>query len=162
MRWHVSWRFDPRALPLANTHYNRQSIGSPQFVAPGSCLVLLTADARALWVSLSQQHVLHAWPDAWNNSLFRNEGAGLSSELIREAVAATRWHFGAVPANGMITFIDVAKIRHKRDPGRCYLKAGFRRVGTTKTHGLHVLQLVESDMPPAEMPFGAQSELLLG
>lgn len=44
--WRVSDRFDPRALPLADAHYNRRKAGSPQFVPPGRCVVLLTADAR--------------------------------------------------------------------------------------------------------------------
>ena len=26
----------------------------------------------------------------------------------------------------MITFVDADKVRRKRDPGRCYIKAGFR------------------------------------
>jgi len=90
--WHLSWRADPRALPLADRHYNRQKIGAPQFVPPGACLVLLTADADALWVTSAPiaEYVQHAWAGAWVCSLFRNEGPVLSSELIREAVAATR------------------------------------------------------------------------
>lgn len=32
--WRLSWRADPRALPLADRHYNRQKIGSAQFVPP--------------------------------------------------------------------------------------------------------------------------------
>lgn len=27
---------------------------------------------------------------------------------------------------GIVTFVDAAKVRHKRDPGRCYRKAGFK------------------------------------
>src|SRR5690242_7545534 len=49
--WYLSHRADPRAVPLADRHYNRQKPGTPQFVPPGRCLVLLTADAGALWVT---------------------------------------------------------------------------------------------------------------
>jgi hypothetical protein len=107
-RWHLSHRFDVRALPLADRHYNRRKVGSPQFCPPGSCLVLLTEDATALWVTSAPkgEYVRHAWPGAWVNSLFRNEGPILSSELIREAVAATCAFYGAPPKQGMVTFVD--------------------------------------------------------
>ena len=44
--------------------------------------------------------------------------------------------------------VDDDKTNHKRDPGRCYLKAGFKRVGTTQA-GLIVLQMAPADMPMA-------------
>lgn len=159
-RWHISHRADPRAAALADRHYNRQKIGSPQFVPPGRCLVLLTGDTRALWVTSwpFAEYVRHAWAGAWVNSLFRNEGAGLSSDLIREAVAATRWYWSDVPPLGMVTFVDAGKVRHKRDPGRCYRKAGFRPVGTT-VGGLVALQLLPDQMPAPVPPLGAQLTL---
>jgi hypothetical protein len=85
------------------------------------------------------------------NSLFRNEGAGLSSELIREAVAVTRGIYGDPPPLGMVTFVDADKTRRKRDPGRCYVKAGFKHVGFTKG-GLHALQLLPEAMPEPAQP----------
>jgi hypothetical protein len=42
--------------------------------------------------------------------------------------------------------IDPGKVRHKRDPGRCYLRAGFHPAGWTKG-GLRVLQLLPAEMP---------------
>lgn len=51
MRWHISDRADPRARVIADRHYNRQKIGTPQFVPPGRCLVLLTEKADALWIT---------------------------------------------------------------------------------------------------------------
>jgi hypothetical protein len=50
-RWIVSHRADKEALPLADRHYNRQKVGSPQFVPPGRCLVLLSECKKALWVT---------------------------------------------------------------------------------------------------------------
>jgi hypothetical protein len=44
-------------------------------------------------------------------SAFRNEGAGIASEMIREAVSATRAYFGDPPPLGMITFIDRKKVK---------------------------------------------------
>ena len=159
MMWHLSHRADRRALPLADRHYTRQKIGSPQFVPPGRCLVLLTAKADALWVTSwpFADYVRHAWPGAWMCSLFRNESDTLSSRLIREAVAVTRWRYGKAPLFSFITFVDEGKVIPKRNPGYCYLKAGWKVCGRTKG-GLLALQLLESDMPPAEPPCNAQLE----
>jgi hypothetical protein len=151
--WHLSHRAHPRAVELADRHYSRQKPGTPQFVPPGRCLVLLTTHADALWVSSWPEaaYVKHAWAGAWTCSLFRNEGPVLSSLLIRQALASTRWWWNEVPALGMVTFIDPARVRHKRDPGRCFLKAGFRKAGQTKG-GLLTLQCLPDAMPPAQPP----------
>ena len=160
MNWALSHRADPPARKLADRHYNRQSIGATQFVPPGRCLVLPSVCTRAFWVTSRPfaEYVKHAWAGAWICSAFRNEGAGLSSDLIRDAVAATRWKYGDPPALGMVTFIDRSKIRRKRDPGRCYLRAGFTRCGKTKG-GLLALQLLPEDMPLPAEPMGAQRGL---
>jgi hypothetical protein len=55
----------------------------------------------------------------------------------------------------MVTFVDPTKVRHKRDFGRCYRKAGFQHVGYTQG-GLVALQLLPADMPEAQAPNGAQ------
>lgn len=160
MRWHQSWRADPQAKALADRHYNRQNPDSAQFVPPGRCLVLVTLDGKAFWVTSwpEAQYTKHAWGGAWICSAFRNEGAGLSSELIREAVAATRHRWPEVPARGMVTFVDASKVRHKRDPGRCYLRAGFERCGETKG-GLLALQLLAPNMPAPDAACGTQGSL---
>lgn len=180
MNWRMSHRFDPRALPIADSHYNRQKPGTPQFVPPGRCFVLLTEKADALWVTSYPfaQYVKHAWAGAWINSLFCNRGRILSSELIVEAVAATRLFFD-LPALGMITFVDEAKTRKRRGklspPGKCYLEAGFRQAicpshmirvddcaacnGRSKG-GLVALQMLPCDMPEAAKPYSDQMELV--
>lgn len=152
MRWCLSHRADPEAVTIADRHYNRQKIGSPQFVPPGRCIVLKTICGRALWVTSwpFAQYVRHAWAGAWVNSLFRNEGAGLSSELILEAISATRSQWESPPL-GIITFVDADKTRRKRDPGRCYRKAGFQHVGFT-VGGLWAFQLLPDAMPEPALP----------
>lgn len=160
MRWHYSNRADPRALPLADRHYNRQKPGTPQFVPPGRCAVFLTEDADALWVTSwpFAAYVKHEWAGAWVNSLFRNESEHLSSYLILEALAATRWHYRqtdswlkeAEPEQGLITFVDDDEIK-SCNPGFCYLMAGFERVGKTQG-GLYALQMRLEDMPEPEEP----------
>lgn len=167
MRWHLSWRADPAANRLAKRHYTCQSRDSDQFVPPGRCLVLYlkTEAGEATWVTSwpFAEHTKHAWAGAWVCSIFRNEGAGVSSELIREAVAATRWKWPEIPAIGMVTMVDPAKTAAGRSawakPGRCYRKAGFREVGRTKEENLVVLALPPEAMPQAEAPIGAQGML---
>lgn len=153
MRWEVGTRFDPDAAAIADRHYNRRKVGSPQFVPPGRCLVLKAP--RAFWVTSwpFAEYVKHAWPGAWVCSAFRNEGEGLSSDLIIQAVAATRYHFGEPPDLGFISFVDRDKVRSKRDPGYCYLQAGWSRVGKTKG-GLIALQLLPAEMPEPEPAAG--------
>jgi len=134
--WTRSWRADPRGAALADRHYDRQKIGAKQFVPPGSCVV---------------------WAGAWINSLFRNEGAGLSSALIRAAVRASIDEFAAkgvaIPWRGMVTFVDSRKVR-SRNPGYCFKVAGFIRVGETKDEGLLAFALHPSRMPglPSYVP----------
>jgi hypothetical protein len=160
--WTVSHRFDPKSVAIADRHYNRQKVGSPQFVPPGRCLVL-RHDTSALWVTSwpFAEYTRHAWAGAWVNSLFRNETEHQSSALIRLAVAHTIHRWPDIPTLGMVTFVDAGKVRHKRDPGRCYLRAGFRNVGHTKG-GLVALQLLPDDMPPAESAMGVQLQLMTG
>jgi hypothetical protein len=167
--WLLSHRADPRALPIADRHYNRQRPGTPQFVPPGRCLVLLTADAGALWVTSwpFAEFVRHAWKGAWVNSCFRRESGPLASELIREALAVTAWHWPETPhitcpfcqrTVSMVTFIDRDKVRHKRDFGRCYIRAGFVRCHDTEG-GLATVHISPDALPEPKAPYSYQAEL---
>ena len=158
MNWSLSYRADPAARLLADRHYSRQKPGSTQFVPPGRCLVL--KHAEAIWVTSwpFPEYVKHAWPGLFVCSIFRNESTILSSTLICEALAVTRWKWPDMPDGGMVTFVNAEKVRKKRDPGRCFLKAGFRRVGTTKG-GLIALQLQAARFPPTQPPVGGNLAL---
>lgn len=167
MRWQTSWRADPDARVIADRHYNRRAIGAAQFVPPGRCVVLVIP-LEAFWVTSWQfaECVRHAWPGAWVCSAFRNERPDLhlSSTLIVEALAATQSVWPA-PPQGMITFVNRDKTKPKRDPGRCYLKAGFHASGTraccaalpseTKA-GLVALHMDPSEMPSPCAPLPAK------
>jgi hypothetical protein len=159
--WRQSWRSDPVGRAIADRHYNRQSIGADGFVPPGRCVVFL-ADTPALWVTSwpFAEFVRHEWPGAWINSCFRKEGSGLASEMIREAIAVTRWEWWPhVPELGMVSFVDPSKVEHKRQPGRCYLKAGFRLVGRTKG-GLLAFQMLPDEMPEPLEPQPKEGALI--
>lgn len=160
MLWRWSHRAEDRARLLADRHYNRQKPGAPQFVPPGRCLVLYAGrpGAEALWVTSwpFAEYTKHAWAGAWICSAFRNEGAGKASTLITQAVAATRAVFGEPPALGMVTFVDITKVRPTMVRGRpvwgwTYWRAGFTECGVTKG-GLLALQLLPEAMPPPRQP----------
>lgn len=161
MIWVRTNKFDQRARLVADRHYNRQKVGSSQFAPPGKTVILYAekSDNQALWVSSWQKYIMHDWKNSWNCSLFRNEGAGLSSELIRQAVAATIFEWGSPPSGGMITFVDPKKVKPKRTPGYCYVRAGFRLSGETKKRKLLVFQLLPSDMPKPQKPLESQLSL---
>lgn len=160
MIWTLAHRADPRCCALADRHYSRQKIGSPQFMPPGSCVCFyaVTPSGEAVWGTSAPfaQYVKHKWAGAWVCSIFRNEGAGVASDMIREAVAATKGFYDTPPEHGMLTFIDRKKVRPTKVRGKdvwgwTYRKAGFREVGETKG-GLLALQMKPSEMPAANFP----------
>jgi len=163
VRWTRTTKFDPRAAALADRHYSRGSPGSDQFMPSGRTIVLLTGRADAVWGTSWQvgDGVLwatHDWPLAWNCSIFRNEGDDLSSDLIREAVAATSALWGAPLEQGFVSFVDASRIR-STNPGYCFLRAGWHRAGQTRS-GKIVLQLDPADFPPPELPLHGGAPLL--
>lgn len=137
MTWELAHRADGDCLPIADRHYNRQKVGSPQFVPPGRCVVL--KQKAAVWVTSwpFAEFTKHDWKGAWVNSMFRKEDNAVASELIREAVAATRAEWPNVPPLGMVSFIDPKEvqprmIRGRQTWGHSYFEAGFVHVGYTK------------------------------
>lgn len=133
MHWIKTKRTDPNLLSLADRHYSRQTIGGKGIASPARSVCLISSDRKAGWVLLAPfpEYVQHAWRESWDNRFFRNESEMLSSELIREAVAVSLWvadlkDWGPPLRFGIITMVDPTQVRHKRDPGRCYLKAGFK------------------------------------
>lgn len=163
MNWRESFRADPVARVIADRHYNRQKIGTAQFVPPGRCYVLLQ-ERGALWVTSwpFAEYVKHEWAGAWVNSLFRNEGGGQASVMIRSAIAATRSKW-APPDIGCVTFVDPKHVkptirRGVAIYGYCYLMAGFKHVGFTKG-GLWAWQLLPADMPEPQHALGHQYEI---
>lgn len=155
MIWRMSHRFDTPARMLADRHYNRQKPGSPQFMPPGSCRVLLAENSRAVFgLSFPKaEFVKHAWAGAWICSIFRNEEAGpLASDLIVDALAIMRTQY-QVPALGCVTFVHPKHVpgilvRGERVKGFCFWKAGFELVGETKG-GLLAWQMRPERMPAA-------------
>lgn len=162
MRWLLSSSSDPRALAVVDgtgpfdgmgPHYSRRTPGSKTFTGVGQEVVLVTECGRAVWACIRQRtpHAVGSGVSRhrrgvdgkatdlrarylWRNMLFRNLGAGLSSDLIREATAVTyrEWiaRYGALPDEPLRTEIDVKAVR-SRNPGYCYMMAGWDK-GETK------------------------------
>lgn len=137
-RWEVVRRSDPRARALADRHYSRQTPGAAEFMASGRTLVLLGPDA--VWGAI--ENLDPAGAPRWRVSIFRNEGTILSSDLIAEATRVTyAWwesHYRARPIVPLQTEVDPARTRAKRDPGRCFRRAGWREVDQRR--GLVILE----------------------
>ena len=118
-------------------------------VGPGEKLLLVTPCARAAFGWRREKFRMDGQVGV-NCAFFRNEGAGRASDLIREAAAIAweRW-----PGERLYTFVDPGKVRHKRDPGRCFLRAGWRHVGWTKGgHGKNSLRILECLPPIPALP----------
>lgn len=136
--WQVRNRFDQAAAALADRHYCRRH-SSNQVGGVGRVLVLVTPCERALWVT--------KWPkagepwdhlDAYRCSYFRNEGAGLASELILEAMRLTVACWGEPPADRWVTWVDTRKVA-SANPGYCFKQAGWQRDRTYQHRYLHRL-----------------------
>jgi hypothetical protein len=161
--WQYTKRADKVAAKIADRHYSRQTIGSDQFTPPGRVLCLVTPDYNALWATSwpYAEYVNREYQTAWLNCIFRNESELRSSDLIIEAIAATRWYFGDPPADGMITMINQFEVKPIKRRGvdhwgYSYEKAGFRHVGYTKDAGFMIFQLCPDNMPKAAAPGAGQ------
>lgn len=120
---------NPTGMSIFLRHYTaRERRKVFQFVGPGEKEVLITVDAMALFVW--RKFISDAGEAGVNCAVFRNEGPVRSSELILAAdtVAWSRW-----PGERLYTYVDPLKVRHKRDPGRCFVRAGYSKCGMTKS-----------------------------
>jgi hypothetical protein len=104
-----------------------------QFVGPGEKMVLLTPDARALFVW--RKFISDSGEKGVNCAVFRNEKSeyGKASALIKDAkrLAWERW-----PGERLYTYVDPSEVLPKRDPGHCFIIAGFRLCGETLSRKL--------------------------
>lgn len=126
--WQVRHRFDKAAAALADRHYSRE-VRSPQVGGPGYILVLVTPCERAAWITKRNAVTSVARVNAdghhgYRCSLFRNEGAGLSSNLIVAAMDLTVELWGSPPDDGWLTYVDTRKVTSS-NPGYCFKQAGW-------------------------------------
>jgi hypothetical protein len=137
--WWITKDGDRDCLALYERHYSayRYKDGRVRvlFVGPGEKFVLRTerGDACFVWRRFKDD----SGQTGINCAMFRNESEHKSSELIRQAdaIADAVW-----PCRRHYTFVNAARVRSS-NPGYCFLAAGWRRCGMTKS-GLLVLERV--------------------
>lgn len=130
--WHRVTKFDRRACELADRHYSRRKVGSPQFMPPGQTIVLLTAAADAVfgWWRPAPESGIQSMNglDGWTCTIFRNESSVLSSLLILDAETAILEAGHSCGPDGLLTYVWDARIR-STNPGACFKHAGWRAAG---------------------------------
>lgn len=140
--WYRTRDGDPYGYDLMRRHYSSRNYRVQRqrlFVGPGRKLVLLSDDADALFVWRNFICDIQPPQDGYNCAVFRNEGETLSSLLISEAVNVVHELWGR---ERCWTLVNPTKIR-STNPGCCFLKAGWKRCGTSKT-GKIILAFGES------------------
>lgn len=130
--WWLTKDGDRSCLALYQRHYSarRYKDGriTTQFVGPGSPIVLRNADASALFVWREYLDDTIPKQEGVECATFRNEGQIQSSELIRQAdaIADICW-----PGKRHYTKVNPKEVR-SRNPGYCFIKAGWKRCGVAK------------------------------
>jgi hypothetical protein len=123
---HYSYKHSTRREDTSNASRN-------QFVGPGEHIVLTLPDYSALFVW--RKFIDDSGQSGVNCAVFRNESERLSSELILEAeqIAQERW-----AGERLYTYVNHRKVE-SNNPGYCFLCAGWKRCGYTKS-GLLILE----------------------
>jgi hypothetical protein len=154
--WRRTIKFDPACAALADNHYSRRTVGSPQFMPPGQTIVLHMPGAVFGWWRPHPSSGLKAMNglDGWTCTIFRNESTGiLSSELI---LAAETFITECGPS-GLITYVWDSKVK-STNPGACFKAAGWRVTGRSADGKKTLLQkpwvAVRKELGPALMGRG--------
>lgn len=131
--WERTTKFDKRGAELADRHYSRRTVGSPQFMPPGQTIVLVGRQGYpAVWgwwrPHPRYSKVAMNGLNGWTCTIFRNEGCILSSELVLEAEAALQDFAEDCGPDGMLTYVWDKKVA-SRNPGYCFKCAGWRPIG---------------------------------
>ncbi len=140
--WMRVTKFDARGVALSDRHYSRRKPGSPQFMPPGQTLVLVSPCARAVfgWWRPHPDAGIVAMNglDGWTCTIFRNEGAGVSSSLIVAAESALRARHDDCGPDGLLTYVDLRHVA-SANPGYCFKCAGWKRRGVSADGKKHLL-----------------------
>lgn len=140
--WTMTRDGDMDARALHRRHYSKYTYADGRdpklFIGPGEKMCLVTPECGAVFVW--RKFIDDAIPKQTgvNCAMFRNERPDLykSSDLVlaAEPYAHRRW-----PGERLYTYVNPWKVRAKRDPGRCFRKAGWSPCGTTRG-GLLILE----------------------
>lgn len=129
--WTRVKKTDRRACALADRHYSRRKVGSPQFMPPGQTIVLYAGeapdDAVFGWWRPDPASGIKAMNglDGWTCTIFRNESPVLSSTLVLAAEPAMAEFGYNIGPDGMLTYVWDKKVQSS-NPGFCFKMAGWR------------------------------------
>ena len=125
------------ARHVFDRHYSRYHYADGRkpklFVGPGEKTVLITPCLKGLFVW--RRFISADGQQGINCAIFRNEGAGRSSDLILDAEVIARSRWGN---QRFFTYVNPKKIR-STNPGYCFLKAGWTHAGRTKKRNYLIL-----------------------
>jgi hypothetical protein len=142
--WVVVPKGNKAAVALADGHYSRRKVGSPQFMPPGQTLVLVTPDGKAVfgWWRPHPSSGITAMNklDGWTCTIFRNTGPLRSSDLILAAERELLARYDVGP-DGLLTYVWDAKVA-SINPGYCFKVAGWKRIGRSQDDRKTLLQKV--------------------
>jgi hypothetical protein len=136
--WTRVGKADKACAALADRHYSRRKVGSPQFMPPGQTIVLSLPGAVWGWWRPHPSSGIRAMNglDGWTCSIFRNEGSGFrSSDLI---LAAEAFIEDCGPS-GLITYVWDRKVASP-NPGYCFQCAGYVVTGRSADNRKTLLQ----------------------
>jgi hypothetical protein len=129
--WRLAHKFDAVGARLADGHYSRRKVGSPQFMPPGETVILVGDDDLSVfgWWRPHPRSGIRAMNglDGWTCSIFRRVGGDRASDAIlaAEALLASRSTCGP---DGLLTYVWDAKVK-SRNPGYCFKVAGYHVAG---------------------------------
>ena len=134
--WIIGQDGEPELYAMYRRHYSARKNIRPKiklFVGPGEHIVLTTPKRNALFVW--RKFIDASGQKGINCSIFRNESGLLSSNLIREADAIADFCW---PGERHYTYVRASAVK-SRNPGWCFICAGWKRCGYTKA-GLFILE----------------------
>jgi hypothetical protein len=139
--WIRVTKFDVAACALADRHYSRRKIGSPQFMPPGQTIVLLGPQAVWGWWRPDPSSGIKAMNklDGWTCTIFRNEGPILSSSLVLAAEQFLLNSGYSIGPDGMLTYVWDRKVK-SANPGYCFKQAGWHAIGRSADKRKTLLQ----------------------
>lgn len=126
--WLRVGKFDSRTAALADRHYSRRKVGSPQFMPPGQTIILWCEMGAVFgWWRPHPASGLQSMNglDGWTCTIFRNESPLLSSELVLAAERALVAAADGCGPDGMLTYVWDSKVK-STNPGYCFKRAGWK------------------------------------
>jgi hypothetical protein len=136
--WWLTKDGDLTLLEFYERHYSayqyRDGRKRRQCIGPGEVVALRTFDGDAFFVW--RKFIDDSGEQGVNCAVFRNESRHLSSELIRQACAVADFCW---TGERYYTYVNPQKIK-SRNPGYCFLRAGWRRCERRTKSGLIILE----------------------